>query len=106
MAYDEVLASRLRDLAPGGAREKNVFGARCWLSEGNMAFGVSKDALLVRLGPDADAVTEGVVPFDPMGKGKPMAGWFLVDQEDVAEDRALEAWMDRALAYARTLPPK
>ncbi len=106
MAYDEVLASRLREVVPADLHEKNVFGARCWIHEGNMAFGVANEEMLVRLGPDADAATEGVAPFDPMGKGKPMAGWFLVSQDDVAEDEQLEAWMDRALEFVRTLPPK
>ncbi len=110
MAYDEVLAGRLRDLAPPELAEKNVFGARCWVLDGNMAFGVHDDALLVRLGPDAaegagDA-TDGLTPFDPMGAGKPMKGWFLVSPDDVAEDDGLTAWMERALAFARTLPPK
>ncbi len=103
MGYDEVLASRVRDLAPLEAREKNVFGARCWLLEGNMAFGVTEDELLVRLGPEGDA---GLTGFDPMGAGKPMKGWFVIPQDDVAEDDELLAWMERASTFARSLPPK
>lgn len=105
MAYDDVLASRLRDLAPADLVEKNVFGARCWVLDGNLAFGVHEDDLLVRLGPDP-AGAAGLTPFDPMGGGRPMRGWFLVSQDDVAEDDELSAWMGRALDFARTLPPK
>lgn len=104
MAYDDVLVGRVRDLAPPDLIEKNVFGARCWVLEGNMAFGVTGDDLLVRLGNDPAAAD--LRGFDPMGKGKPMAGWFLVDQDDVAEDDQLLEWMGRATAFAQNLPPK
>lgn len=103
MANDPVLIERVRDLAPFGMREKNVFGARCWVLDGNMAFGVHDDKLLVRLG---DGDPGPAVGFDPIGKGKPMKGWYLVDQEEIAEDDALSAWIGRAHAFAVTLPPK
>lgn len=105
MAYDKVLAERVRDLAAFDLSEKNVFGARCWVLDGNLAFGVMGDDLLVRLGPDAGD-TGGLAPFDPMDSGKPMAGWFLVSQEDLAEDDELSAWMEKAITFASTLPPK
>lgn len=104
MAYDEALAARVRDLAAHDLVEKNVFGARCWVLDGNMAYGVAGDDLLVRLGPDEDSAE--ATPFDPMGRGKPMAGWFLVPQDAVAEDTELLGWMGRAHAFAATLPPK
>ncbi len=105
MAYDEVLASRVRDLAPPDLLEKNVFGARCWMMDGHMAFGVTGEDLLVRLGTD-DADLAGTRPFDPMERGKAMAGWFLVDGEAVAEDDELLPWMQRAMDFASALPPK
>ncbi|MGB0652509.1 MAG: TfoX/Sxy family protein [Thermoplasmatota archaeon] len=105
MPNDPILIERLRDLAPLDTNEKQVFGARCWTLAGNMAFGVHGDELLVRLGSDGEA-GDGVRPFDPMGKGKPMKGWFLVDQELLAEDDELAAWIERAVGFAATLPPK
>ena len=104
MAYDDVLVGRVRDLAAPDLLEKNVFGARCWVLDGNMAFGVTGDDLLVRLGDDP--ASADLRPFDPMGKGKPMKGWFLVDGETVAEDAELLEWMGRATAFAQQLPPK
>lgn len=104
MAYDDVLVERIRELASPDLHEKNVFGARCWVLDGNMAYGVSGDELLVRLDPADDAA--GTTPFDPMGKGKPMKGWYLVAQDDVAEDGELLSWLGRAHAFAATLPPK
>lgn len=107
MANDEVLIERVRGLADPDLREKNVFGARCWVLDGNMAYGVSGDDLLVRLGKDLDPGQHaGLTAFDPIGKGKPMPGWFLVGQGDVAEDDELASWLGRAHAFAATLPPK
>jgi hypothetical protein len=35
-----------------------------------------------------------------------MAGWLRVDASDVEADAELVEWVERGLAYARTLPPK
>lgn len=104
------MAERIRGLAPDaalGMAEKNVFGARCWMLDGNMAFGVHDDDLLVRLGaPAVDAViAEGRArPFDPVGQGRPMAHYAVVDAEDVAEDDALLEWLVRAIDFTARLP--
>ncbi len=105
MANDEALIDRLRGIAPIDTAEKTVFGARCWVLDGNMAFGVHGDRMLVRLGPGPGDVSM-LEPFDPIGKGKPMAGWFLVDQDHLATERDLRAWMERAIEFALTLPSK
>ncbi len=102
---DPVLIERVRDLAAPGLVEKTVFGARCWVLDGNLAFGVHDDDLLVRLGPGV-AADERMRAFDPMGGGRPMKGWFLVGQDEVAEDDELDAWLEKALGFTRTLPPK
>jgi hypothetical protein len=35
-----------------------------------------------------------------------MTGWLRVDAADVETDSELAEWVERGLAYARTLPPK
>jgi hypothetical protein len=104
----QVLIERLRELVPPGLVEKNVFGARCWVHEGHMAFGVQEDDMLVRLGSDFDsgATAASLTPFDPMDTGKPMAGLYLVGEDDVAEEAELQEWMDTACAFTANLPPK
>jgi len=39
-------------------------------------------------------------------RGRRMAGWLRVDAPDVETDSELAGWVERGLAYARTLPPK
>lgn len=109
MAYDEVLASRVRALLPPGARidERRMFGGLSFLVDGNMAVGVSAGELLVRLGPVAsidDASGQYVRPM--VMSGRPVAGWVLVETAGIADDRSLGAWVGRGVAFARSLPAK
>ncbi|HEY6707420.1 MAG TPA: TfoX/Sxy family protein [Actinomycetota bacterium] len=109
MAYDEGLATRVREVIGGqpGLAEKKMFGGLAFLLNGNMACGVSGEDLMVRVAADeSDAALEerGARPFDMTGR--PMKGWLLVAPEGHAEDDDLRRWLDRGLAYAGSLPPK
>lgn len=105
MAYDEVLAGRVRDVA-GGLPERRMFGALAWMLDGNMAYGVLGDDLLVRVPPAEQAALlgePGARPF--VMAGRPSKGWVVVAGE-VLDDDVLRTWVDRGAAYAATLPPK
>ncbi|MEU7874597.1 TfoX/Sxy family protein [Dactylosporangium sp. NPDC049140] len=105
MAYDEVLAERLRDRLPA-ATPKRMFGGLAFLTAGNMTVGVHGDDLLVRLRPeDADAALArpGVRPFDLTGR--PMRGWIVVAGEQL-DDADLDRWVADASAFVATLPAK
>ncbi len=112
MAYDDVLAGRVRSLAPEaamGLTEKTVFGARCWILDGNLAFGVHDEELVARVGraAAADAVTRKAArPFDPSGAGTPMADYVVVQQADVDEDDKLLEWLVSAIHFTAQLPEK
>jgi hypothetical protein len=74
---------------------------------GNMACGVHKDALIVRVGPDGyeDALGQPHTrPFDITGR--PMTGWVMVASEGWQEQADLENWVNQGAAFALTLPPK
>jgi TfoX/Sxy family transcriptional regulator of competence genes len=109
MAFDEGLATRVRDLVAGedGLAEKKMFGGLAMLLHGNMAVGVHGDALIVRADP-ADQATllaePGARMFDMTGR--PMKGWLTVDPEGFTEDDDLRRWVARGIAYAHALPPK
>jgi TfoX/Sxy family transcriptional regulator of competence genes len=109
MAYDEGLATRIRELIGGevGLAEKKMFGGLAMLLDGNMAVGVRNDGMIVRTYPDQHEqllTEEGARPFDLTGR--PMKGWIVVDASGCAEDDDLRRWVDRGVAYARSLPPK
>jgi TfoX/Sxy family transcriptional regulator of competence genes len=87
--------------------ERKMFGGIAFLVAGNMACGVMRDDLMVRMEPEAAAALEsepGVRRFD-MG-GRPMKGWLLVAPEASADDGDLERWVRRGEEFAASLPPK
>ena len=110
MAFDTELAARVREvLAAAGETpaEKKMFGGLSFLVNGNMCCGVMGPDLLARVGPQAAGralAQPATRPFD-MGRG-PSAGWVVVGPDGVATDEALTGWVDQALAFATTLPPK
>lgn len=109
MAYDEGLATRIREVIGGesGLSERKMFGGLAMLLHGNMAVGVRNDGMIVRTHPDQHdqfMSEQGAKPFDLTGR--PMKGWIVVDPSGCAEDDDLRRWVDRGLTYARSLPPK
>ena len=109
MAYDESFAERIRDAITGqpGLDEKKMFGGIGYLINGNMACGIWKDSLVIRVGPDNydDALAQPHTSlFDVTGRE--MKGWILVGPEGIAEDDDLAAWAQKGVDFALSLPPK
>jgi TfoX/Sxy family transcriptional regulator of competence genes len=109
MAYDEVLAKRIRMILRGkrNITEKEQFGGVGFLVRGNMACGVLKGSLLVRVGPDRhdEAMRrKGARPF--VLTGRPSRGWVLVGPSGLKTESSLEKWVDMGLEFAKGLPPK
>lgn len=109
MAYDLDLAERVRKALAGerGVTEKAMFGGIAFLVGGHMAVGVSKDELMVRVGPDAHDEASALPHTRPMDfTGKPMRGMLFVAPAGTRTAADVRAWATRALTFARTLPPK
>lgn len=109
MAYSEELADRVRDVLArrDDIVEKKMFGGLAFMLRGNMAAGVHRDILLVRVGIDdyEQAITEPHArPMDLTGK--PLRGFVFVDAEGLAADTELSSWVQRGVTYALTLPEK
>ena len=106
MAYDEELAARIRELVSGeaGVTEKKMFGGLAFLVGGNMAVSASgQGGLLVRVDPDESEALVASSDARPMEmRGREMPGWLRVDPPD----DELAAWVERGVAFARSLPPK
>jgi TfoX/Sxy family transcriptional regulator of competence genes len=110
MAYDEDLANRIRELlaAEPGVTEKKMFGGLAFLVGGNMAVAASgQGGLMVRVDPehtDDLLARPEARPFEM--RGRPMDGWLRVDTDGLRTKRQLAPWVDRGVAYARSLPAK
>ena len=90
----------------GTVREVRMFGGLCFMLSGNMVAGTSKRGLLVRVGKEqqSDALARpGAKPMKMTGR--PMKGYVFVDPPP-PDDRSLQDWLELAVAYVKTLPPK
>ena len=81
MAYDEKLAERVRNAL--GHRddvfERKMFGGLAFMLHGNMACGVMKNELMLRLGPEAAAKSLKLKHARAMDfTGRPMTGMLYV----------------------------
>jgi TfoX/Sxy family transcriptional regulator of competence genes len=108
MAVDDDLAELIRaTLAGTGAvREVRMFGGLCFMLDGNMVAGTSKRGLLVRVGKDRQPdvlARPGAKPME-MG-GRTMEGYVFVDPAPRGE-QWLRDWLDLAVGFVKTLPPK
>jgi TfoX/Sxy family transcriptional regulator of competence genes len=110
MAYDEALAERIRELIGGerGLTEQKMFGGLAFLVNGNMSIAASgQGGVLVRVDPEESDVLrkrKGVSVMEM--RGRQMTGWLRVDADAVRTKQQLSTWVDRGLAFARSLPPK
>jgi hypothetical protein len=130
MAYDQELAARIRQLIEGEPgltgqeltgqeltgqeltgqelTEKKMFGGLAFLVAGNMAVAASgQGGVMIRVDPaDHDELTDTTSATTVVMRGRPMTGWLRVSASDLGTDEQLAPWVDRGVAYARSLPPK
>src|ERR1700743_2308289 len=97
MAFDSVLAERLREmLAPvGPIREVRMFGGLAFMLHGHMCICVRNDEGYVRLGQEGVERAIGAreaQPFRPTG-GKQAFGLATVPNASALDDDELEAWV-------------
>ena len=107
MAYDDKLATRVRiALAGERAAEKTMMGGLCFMVRGHMCVGVTLTKLMVRTGAEGHARALRLKHAVPMDfTGKPLKGFVFVLPEGCATQRAVDAWVKRALTFVATLPP-
>ena len=110
MAYDEELASGIRELLADepALTEQKMFGGLAFLVGGNMAIAASGEGgLLVRVDPDESDELTRTTKARPMEmRGREMPGWLRVEADDVRTTEELSAWVERGVSFARLLPAK
>jgi TfoX/Sxy family transcriptional regulator of competence genes len=109
MAYN----TKLEELIDAAAErwqnmvKKKMFGGVCYLLKGNMAFGIYKDCLIVRMDKEQGEKSlkdQNVQPFDMTGR--PMAGWVMVKEGGWKGKAGLAKWMGIGKEFALSLPEK
>ncbi|WP_172384231.1 TfoX/Sxy family protein [Streptomyces sp. MNP-20] len=107
MAYDEVLAERIKErLEPEGVTAKKMFGGITFLLQGNALANLYEEGLMVRVG--ADGMEEALSrpgSRQLVFRGKEQAGWVVLAEETLDDD-VLEEWLRWAMEVMAQLPPK
>ncbi len=110
MAYDEVIANRIRELLADDptVTEKKMFGGLAFLVSGRMAVAASSaKGALVRVDPARlDAFVATTAATAMVMQGRPMAGWLAVPASELVTKRDVARWVKIGVTYARSLPPK
>ncbi|WP_240342561.1 TfoX/Sxy family protein [Methylococcus sp. EFPC2] len=102
------LEERIRSYLIGlPVSEKRMFGGISFLLNGNVLCCASKKGVMARVGKDA----EPQALAHPMAKrcdgaGHPMPGFISIEPDGIRQDDALASWLQMALNYVSTLPPK
>ncbi|MFE0047056.1 TfoX/Sxy family protein [Streptomyces albireticuli] len=107
MAYDEVLAERVRErLEPEGVVAKKMFSGLTFLFQGNALANLYDEGLMVRVGKErtAEALEHpGARPL--VMRGKEQRGWVVLAEETLDDD-VLDGWLQWAMDATAELPPK
>lgn len=110
MAYDEVLAGRIRDLIAGEPEltEKKMFGGLAFLIDGNMAVTASSHGgIMIRVDPaHSDELVVALKASVVEMRGRLMPGWLRVAPEHTRTSSQLAKAVQIAITYARSLPSK
>ncbi len=109
MAFNETLAGRVRALLARrrGITERKMFGGLAFMVDDHMACGILQDDLMLRLGDEDAAAALDEKHVRAMDfTGRPMKSMVYVGPGGTKTEAQLKAWVERAVRYARSLPPK
>lgn len=102
MAYDEILAERIRKRFSSfnDVEEKRLMGGLTFMYNGKMCVGILKNELLCRIDPEKhnDAIKQKGVRTLDFTK-RPMSGFILVSPAAMKSEAAFNSWIDLALEF-------
>jgi hypothetical protein len=91
-----------------GLERRKMFGEMAGFVGGNLVTGLHAGRWFVRL-PEASRaealLLDGATLFAPM-PGRPMKEYVVLPPFVLEDEAALSSWLERAVAYGSTLPPK
>jgi TfoX/Sxy family transcriptional regulator of competence genes len=109
VAYDEKAVERVRRILARrrGVVERKMMGGVCFMVGGNMCVGVSASSLMVRVGSEAYPALLARPQVRPLEfAGRRPRGFVLIDPPGWRTEASLRAWVQRALDFIATLPPR
>lgn len=87
--------------------ERRMFGSMGFLVNGNLCIGCRPERIMCRINPKLhDKMTAQNGCRTVVMRGREYRGWVYVDVDSVRTQRSLKRWIDHALSYVESLPPK
>lgn len=102
MSYNEKLSSRIRKSLADfqNVEEKMMFGGVCFMLNGKMCVGVTKDKMMCRIGPEVYQVAlenKGCREMDFTGKA--MKGYVFVSYEGMKTKKDFDYWINLCIEF-------
>lgn len=104
----EELIKLFEEVTPGPpAIAKKMFGFPAAFVNGNMFMGLHQEDMILRLpeGSRAELLKLNARIFEPM-PGRPMREYVIVPPSLLRDRNKLSSWVQKALEYGSSLPPK
>ena len=103
MAFDEILADRIREQLSQlkkEFREMKMMGGLCFMVDDKMCLGINDSDLMARVGPEAYEFALSKPGCREMNfTGRPLKGFVYVSSESIDLDEDLHFWVDLCLQY-------
>ncbi len=109
MGYNLELEKKLVPYAKkwGDLVGKKMFGGIGYLRNGNMAFGIYQESLILRLADAKSVLALQAAEIKPADiTGRPMKGWVMMSPEGWRDGTLLGKWLKLAYECAGSLPAK
>jgi hypothetical protein len=110
MAYDELLAKRIRSILTPHQKhleEKKMIGGLCFMYKGKMSCGIVKEDLMVRVVPEKYESSLKMLHCRVMDfTGKVLKGFLYVDKEGIRTEKQLRSWLDLGIEFVDKQVPK
>jgi TfoX/Sxy family transcriptional regulator of competence genes len=102
MAYDEMLANRIRERLANLPiiEEKEMMGGLTFMVNDKMCIGIIKDEMMCRIDPEFHETAIEMTGCRTMDFTKrPMKGWVMIDSTGMRTAKELEYWINLALEF-------
>ncbi len=87
---------------------RKMFGYPCAFLNGHLFVGLHQENMVLKLNDDDREEffkTYRTRPFEPMA-GRIMREYAIVPEKVIASDKLIKEWLQRSMAYVKSLPPK
>ena len=102
MAYDQILANRIREqfVEMEGVEEKEMMGGLSFMLNDKMCVGIIKDEMMCRIDPKLyEGSLEKTGCHEMVFTGKPMKGWIMIDDSGMKNINDFVYWIGLAIDY-------